>query len=213
MPLIRIFVLCFVAGIAGGYLLWPRSGLAPIVAPPAEMLDVPAKPVAPLVATRETPRAAKPVARAPAPAPRLPPVESLANLEGDRDKVAELVADEKLSPVDVRVLLEQVLAGKLPRQLSTRDYDRLTNAVMRVRAAERVLRGVDESAANAELRAEHRAILSDATSEVEAITGVELSALKQIVEPGGGVTQEGNEDPATIVHETLPEASDQPAVE
>jgi hypothetical protein len=207
MTLTRIFLLCFVAGVAAGYLLRPPAGpvLVETASEPA-IIDAPSDvPPAPLVATREPDERAEqpeppdsptpaPPAAPPAPAPAAPAqaAPALAALESELAKADALAAEEPLKAEDVRALLEQVLAGRLPRELSPQDYDRLTDAVMRVRAAERVLSGVDETEVSAELRAEQRLVLNDATSEVERITGVELGELSKIVDPQDGVADEGD---------------------
>jgi hypothetical protein len=80
----------------------------------------------------------------------------------------------------MRRVVERALAGKLTREFTSDDYDRLAAAVVRLRAAVAVLRrGGDDAASGAGARDDVRAALA----EIEAITGVAPSELGDVFAP------------------------------
>jgi hypothetical protein len=82
----------------------------------------------------------------------------------------------------VRALVERVFKGKLPdRELTPRDYDRLVDAVMRLRSALRSLRRGDELPASAAVLDEHRQAVRLALGDIEVITGVPPSQLGDVL--------------------------------
>jgi hypothetical protein len=92
-------------------------------------------------------------------------------------------ARDPLSRKDVRALVERVFKGKLAdRELAPRDYDRLVDAVMRLRSALRVVRRGGESPADGAALDRHREAVRSALTEIEAITGVPPSELGNVLE-------------------------------
>src|SRR5262245_44707309 len=167
MPLSRIFLLCFAAGIAIGYFAVARpsrvepqdaqpAASSPVAAPAshphvgthAPVAATPHKPTAAARSERQSLTARAPNLSRDAASPPKEPADDVARAQAQR-----LASDEPLTREDVRVLLEQVLAGKLPRDLTAKDYDRLADAVLRVRAAERILQTVEESPETTRVRA------------------------------------------------------------
>lgn len=99
-------------------------------------------------------------------------------------KARRLAAREPYEREDLRRLLERVLAGKLrDRELGPQDYDRLVDAALRLRAALRVLRGTEESAATAQVRDEQRRAVGAIFGEIEAITGLPPAELGSVLTP------------------------------
>ena len=83
---------------------------------------------------------------------------------------------------ETRALLQRTLAGKLPaRELQPRDYDRLTDAVLRLRAALGVLRAGENADANPATLDEQRQVVASALDEIERITGVPPSNFGEIL--------------------------------
>ena len=148
--------------------------------------------------------AAQEGAPAPAPIPRAPAERT----DADRAaaKAAQLAANERLSREEVREFLQEALAGKLAdRELTPVDYEQLTDAVLKLRAAQRVARGLEENRASAESRTAYREALLDALSEIERITGLPSTDLDDIFPSEGGLTNERDDNPEEIFHDTLPE--------
>jgi hypothetical protein len=86
---------------------------------------------------------------------------------------------------DTHAMVRGVLDGKLDdRELTPADYDRLTDVVLRLRTAARILRSADDSAAGDAARVEQRQVLAAALAEVEAITGVPPSELGNLLVTG-----------------------------
>ncbi len=97
-------------------------------------------------------------------------------------KARRLAAREPYEREDLRRLFERVLAGKLrDRELGSEDYDRLVDAALRLRAALRVLRGTEESAATAAVREEQRQAVGLILGEIEAITGLPPAELGSVL--------------------------------
>src|SRR6185369_3440283 len=80
----------------------------------------------------------------------------------------------------VRKLVERVLADKIPgRTLQPRDYDRLTDAVIRMRTAMRALR--DAGREDPAVVEAQREALASALAEIERTTGVAAVQLGELV--------------------------------
>ncbi|RMF21012.1 MAG: hypothetical protein D6760_10340 [Deltaproteobacteria bacterium] len=102
---------------------------------------------------------------------------------------------ERLDRSDVRAMLETALAAMIPeRTFSDEEAERLTDAVMRIRAARRVLRRVSPSIAAADVLARERTVLTEALADFQEISGLDPSELTEILEPEGGLSND--EDPA-----------------
>jgi hypothetical protein len=94
-------------------------------------------------------------------------------------------ARERRERRDTHALVRDVLDGKLDdRELTPDDYDRLTDVVLRVRNAARILRSADASPVGDAARVEQRQVLVAALAEVEAITGVPPSELGNLLVTG-----------------------------
>jgi hypothetical protein len=212
VQLSRIFLVFFAIGIAAGYASWRQS--APSATPPSVPAAEPATSLnKPLIAEKphaseslaeveeRAPIASLNVTRPGAPPPAAPP-KIPSETRQLRAKADALAADEPLDPEQVRVLLEQVLTGKLPKELSPRDYDRMAQAFLRARAAERVLKGLDETPETEPIRAEYRDALNETVSEVEGITGLKVAQIKPLIDS----EKQLNEQPAG---EYAPESPEQ----
>lgn len=91
-------------------------------------------------------------------------------------------AHDRISRKSVRALVERVFKGKLAdRELTPRDYDRLTVAVMRLQSASRSLRRGDESRASPAVLDERRQAVRSALDDIETITGVPPSQLGELL--------------------------------
>ena len=65
------------------------------------------------------------------------------------------------------------MAGKLSdRELTPSEYDRLADAILRIRASQRVLQGINESDPGSEVRGVYSDTIKGAFAEIEQITGV-----------------------------------------
>jgi len=121
-----------------------------------------------------TPQAVATRAAAGAPPIAPPPAD------GSSAARAPAPADDAPSRREVRGLIARVLDGRLPdRQLTARDYDRLTDAVLRLRAANRTTRDAGETSDAATLNAQQQAALS-ALTDIETITGIPPSELGEL---------------------------------
>jgi len=90
----------------------------------------------------------------------------------------ELVEDEPLPRASVRSMLQQQLRQQLPdRKLSTEEYERLTDAVMRYRATQRVIAGMPPSNENAETLIRVRTEVTEILREINELTGVPSNEL------------------------------------
>ncbi len=158
-------------GATPGAITPPSSG-APAAAPrPTTVSDaVVAPPPAAVVATP----AAADTRGADASADVAPPRHERAT-EGD---------DDRLSRRELRTVVERAFKGKLHgRELTPQEYDRLTDAVLRLRTAvSRMRRAAASPSATTEL--EERDRVAAAMREIESITGVPPSDLGDVLTPG-----------------------------
>ena len=117
-------------------------------------------------------------------------MRSAAHIEAE---AARLAAAETRTRNQIRSTLEQVLAGKLAdREITPSNYDRLADAVLEIRAANRVLKGIPYSEATADLRAQRIASMRAAIAVFHDVTGVAPSSLGDIL---GDAGEEGVEAP------------------
>jgi hypothetical protein len=130
-----------------------------------------ATPAAAPVAGRPSAAAASPAravdvtARLPPPAPELP---------DDGQEVARHARDD-VSPREARRLVEHVVKTRLGRDLGAADYDRLTDAVLRLRTASRRLRTAGD--ASPAVRERERGEIEAALADMRAITGLSANEL------------------------------------
>jgi len=131
--------------------------------------------VEPPLAKTERPHAAAatvPPPKVPAAGPRAARPEPTP-LETAQAKAARLAAKETYSREQLHSLLQTTLAGKLTdRELGSGDYDRIADAILRIRASQRVLRGINESDPGSDVRAVYADTLKAAFAEIQDITGV-----------------------------------------
>ena len=145
-----------------------------------EEADAPVRRASPATPARQAaaPTPAVVPTRAAASAPQVPPPPADANPQA---RPAAPPAEDASSRREVRALIARVFDGKLPdRQLTARDYDRLTDAVLRLRAANRAAQSGGESSDAATLNAQHQAALS-ALTDIETITGIPPSELGELL--------------------------------
>jgi hypothetical protein len=103
-------------------------------------------------------------------------------------------ARDRLSRKNVRALVERVFKGKLAdRELTPRDYDRLVDAVMRLRSALRSLHRDDGSPASAAVLDEQRQAVRSALGDIEVITGVPPSQLGDVLASDDDLTATPND--------------------
>jgi len=112
--------------------------------------------------------------------------EALAREPNDADFVTAQPhvppAHDRLSRKSVRALVERAFKGKLAdRELTPRDYDRLTAAVMRLQSASRSLRRGDESRVSPAVLDRRRRAVRSALDDIETITGVPPSQLGDVL--------------------------------
>jgi hypothetical protein len=180
----HVFLVTLAAGCALGYWTSDRSD-AP--ATTATSLSSPAAPIGERRVRPEREAAEPPASPIQAKGPAVSSKQAIAapaeptEAELAHEKAERLAAKEPLDRDNIRELLEQAFDGRLERELSASDYERLADAFLRVRAAERIIRRVDESAASAELLAAQREVLQNALVEVEHITGMTPSELGEII--------------------------------
>jgi len=92
------------------------------------------------------------------------------------DDPARAVRDVRptvLSQRDARRLVEHVVKDRLGRDLSAQDYDRMADAVIRLRTASQALRRSDDS----KTREREATVLRNALAEIQSIAGVPASDL------------------------------------
>jgi hypothetical protein len=110
-----------------------------------------------------------------------------------------------LPRAEVRHALERALAGRLAdRELTPQDYDRLVDAVIRLRTARRLMRGAGESAADSAARDEQRRALLAALGEIEEIVGVPPSALGDALAAGDEPAAAEDDRPEAAGHDGSP---------
>jgi hypothetical protein len=134
------------------------------MAPPARRAPSPAVPMASSAAAVRPPSTETSAAHTPADTDLGNVMRNAATPMDDRDR---------LSRRDVRRMVEHVAETRLAGKLTPEDYDRLTDAVMRLRAAARRLR----TAAEPNAHAGERAALATALDDIRSITGVAPSEL------------------------------------
>jgi hypothetical protein len=117
-----------------------------------------------------------------------------ADIESARRIAEQAAADETLERAQIRDLLEEHFSAKLPEsKLADVDYEAMTDAVMRIRAARRALGALEPSAASAEVLADARQDLTDALTDFERASGVAPSDLTELFDPADGLS---HDDPA-----------------
>jgi hypothetical protein len=117
-----------------------------------------------------------------------------ADVESARRIAERAAADETLERARVRELLEAHFAGRVPEaELAHVDYEAMTDAVMRIRAARRALGALEPSAASAEVLADARQDLTDALADFQLASGVAPSDLTELFDPADGLS---HDDPA-----------------
>jgi hypothetical protein len=152
------------------------------------------------------PAAAKPISPPPIPHAAHRSASAPSEVEQAVAEATRLAGRERLSHDEVRGFLQEALAGKLPdRELGERDYDELADAVLELRAAQRVARGMEDSVASAETLATNREAILASLAAIERITGIASIDLGGIFPSEGGLTDERDDHPEDIVHETLPD--------
>ncbi len=184
--LAAIFGLALAAGVAGYFWLGRSARVRSETGSGA-----PARPTA-SVARQATPPYTNAQAAALAPSPGLAKSPSTARAEpvAPHSTAADAAAahidradeGDRLSRKTARGLLERTFKGKLTdRELQDRDYDRLTDAVLRLRSALRILRHGNGTAANTAVLDRQRQIMLSALAEIERITGVPPSSLGEVL--------------------------------
>ena len=119
---------------------------------------------------------------------------------------------EEVGRATIRTALEQAFQEHLPDQgLSDADYERLTDAVIRMRAARQELNALPVSAENAEMIRRLREELNEALNEFQAVAGMDAVEFTRRVEPEVGLSNE--EDDAADPDATPELLSDYPPPE
>jgi hypothetical protein len=103
-------------------------------------------------------------------------------------KTAErLAANETLTREQLHGMLERTFEGKLhDRELTPSEYDRLAEAVFKIRASQRVLQGIPESEDTSAVRALYVAQVKTAFADVQDILGIAPSQLGDVLGSGDG---------------------------
>lgn len=83
-----------------------------------------------------------------------------------------------MSQREARRLVERAVKDRLARDLSSDDYDRLAEALLRLRAAARELRRADDLAT----RARERDAMQQALADIRTISGLQPSDLGDALE-------------------------------
>jgi hypothetical protein len=183
-------LLALVAGVVAGYLAFGR----PAPSPRSLELDRDAAPSSardPGGSTGVPVAAAPPVVGTPADARRASTEGSAPRGPSDpiEARARRLAAREPYARAELGRVLEGVLAGKLPdRELGAHDYEQLVEATLRLRAALRVLRGIEESPATSAVREAQRESVRAAFAEMEAITGLAPTELGSLMPPDPELT-------------------------
>jgi hypothetical protein len=106
-------------------------------------------------------------------------------------KAEDAAGAETLSRAQLETMLTTTLSGKLgDRELTSTDYSRLVDAILRIRAAQRVLDTIPESDPGASVRFLHAGVLQAAFAEMTEITGVAPQQLGDVL-AGGEVENPG----------------------
>jgi len=90
-----------------------------------------------------------------------------------------------MSHREARGLVERVVKDRLAVDLSSQEYDRLADAVLRLRAAARKLRTADDSPSGMAIRARERDAMQRALTEIQTISGLQASDLGEAFEGDG----------------------------
>ena len=83
-----------------------------------------------------------------------------------------------MSHREARRLAENIMKNRLGRDLSSDDYDRLADALLRLRAAARELRRTDDVAT----RARERDTMQQALADIQTLSGLQASDLGAAVD-------------------------------
>ncbi len=98
---------------------------------------------------------------------------------------------DALSRRATRQLLERALEGKpMGRELLPRDYDQLTDTVLRLRSALRAIRHGSDAAADPAALDEQRHVVVSALDEIARITGVPPSDLGEVLASDADATSQ-----------------------
>jgi hypothetical protein len=118
-----------------------------------------------------------------------PPAVSAAPMSLER----ALAGGEELPRDLIRALLQGAFEFHLPRhKLSSDDYEQLTDAVVRIRAARREMAELTVSVENAERLRELRETLVDALSDFEYVADLSPAEFTELVQPGVGITDDSD---------------------
>jgi hypothetical protein len=102
-----------------------------------------------------------------------------------RKSAERLAADEPLTREELNATLKRTFESKLhDRELTPSEYDRLADAVFKVRASQRVLQGLRESEETSAVRAIYMAQVRTAFAEVQDILGIPPSELGDVLGSG-----------------------------
>ncbi len=171
MRSLRFWIAAITVALAAGAVIgfWPGISERPLPALPAPGLAPLAKPApAPAI-----PVAPPPAPRAATPPAALPPADAIA-------------PDESAVPdrAFVRQALQEAFAEKLPdRRLSDDDFDKLADAVLRMRAARERMAALSLNRENAAELARLREELTAAVTDFEYVSELTPSAFSALVEP------------------------------
>ena len=88
------------------------------------------------------------------------------------------------------MLRERLAAGAAAQALTDADYRRMTDAVLRVRAAQRALQTVELSRASAEVVAREREQLTAALADLQRASGIPPSQLIETIDADSGLSHD-----------------------
>jgi hypothetical protein len=112
---------------------------------------------------------------------------------------------ETISRALVREVLEETFESQLPdRRLTREQYEALTDAVLRIRAARRSLAQLSLTPENAQAANRLREELTYALTDFQEVAGLTTVEFTELVQPGLGLDHDTGED-EDVVFETLPE--------
>jgi len=176
MRSVQVFILFLVIGAAAAVLYGRVSG--PAGPEPIASVTAARKPGSSAAADGMAPKGSQPTATAavvpntPVAAPHVARPEPT-DVETAQAKAARLAAKETYTRAQIHSLLQTSMQGKLSdRELTPSDYDRLADAILRIRASQRVLQGIGESDPGSEVRSVYSDTLKGAFEELQQITGV-----------------------------------------
>jgi hypothetical protein len=105
----------------------------------------------------------------------------------------------------VEAHLRSAFETHLPRyKLTDEQFQRLTDVILRIRAARQALNALPLDASTAETHRKLREELARAVADFKETADVDLSEFTELAEPESGITREEN-DRDVIVHEPLPD--------